>query len=132
MILKTMAMKTTTTLAVAFVVLATSLPVADAFAASVRVKCDKQSNRSKVSVDGRGLVAGSYVAKIISGDNTKKSEPISGSGEVGFDFDSDPGNIAAGATAITANFIQGGKVTGQIIDSHGFTIAHATATCRVR
>ncbi len=96
------------------------------------MKCEKQANRSKVSVDGRGLAAGNYKAHIISGENDATSEALSGAGEIEFDFDSDAGNIAAGATAIDSTFIQGGKVIGQIVDGNGHTVTQATALCRAK
>ncbi|WP_293007071.1 hypothetical protein [Nitrosomonas sp.] len=124
--------KTSTALAAILAVLVTSLPVADANAASIRVKCETRANQSKVSVDGNNLAAGNYVAKIISGSHTKKSPSKHTVGdEVEFDFDSDPGNVAAGATRIGRNFIQG-QVTGQLINEQGFTVAQATRACRSR
>ena len=124
--------KTSTALAAVLTVFATSLPITDANAAGIRVECEKGGNRSKVSVDGTNLVAGNYTAKIISGSNTKKSAPKSTTGdEVEFDFDSDPGDVAAGATRISRNFIHG-TVTGQLINENGFTVAQSTRTCRSR
>lgn len=52
--------------------------------------------------------------------------------EVECDFASNAGDIAAGATQIAANFIQGGSVTGKLIDAAGFTVASDTVSCRVR
>lgn len=125
--------KTSTALAAVLAVfVTTTLPVTDANAADIRVKCETRANRSSVSVDGNNLVAGNYIAKIISGSHTKKSGPKATIGdEVGFDFDSDPANVAAGATRISRTFIQG-QVTGQLINEQGFTVAQATRTCRVR
>ncbi len=125
-------LKTSTALAAVFAVFTASLPAADANAASIRVECEKRANRSKVSVDGSNLIAGNYTAKIISGSNTKKSTPKATTGdEVEFDFDSDAGDVAAGATRISRNFIQG-TVTGQLINENGFTVAQSTRTCRTR
>lgn len=106
----------------------------EADAASVRVRCEKRgSTRSKISVDGRGLAAGLYTAHVISGSNTADSEEAAAAvrGEAEFDFDSNPKDIAAGATAIARNFIQG-NVTGQIVDEDGFVVASATVACSVR
>lgn len=123
----------TTALTAAFAIFATAIPASDAEAASILVKCEKRSNRSKVSVDGNDLVPGNYSAKIISGDNTKQSAPKTSNGdEAEFDFDSDPANVAQGATRITRSFIQGGKVTGQLINAKGFTVAQTTSTCTVK
>lgn len=125
-----MMVKTSTALATVLAVFVTTLP--DANAADIRVKCETRANRSSVSVDGNNLVPGNYVAKIISGSHTKKSGLKATTGdEVGFDFDSDPANIAAGATRISRTFIQG-QVTGQLINEQGFTVAQATRTCRTK
>jgi hypothetical protein len=52
-------------------------------------------------------------------------------GQAEFDFDSDGGDIAAGATAIPAAFIQNLVVTGQILQN-GAVVAEATANCTQR
>ena len=106
----------------------------EADAAGIRVQCEKRgSTRSKISVDGRGLTAGLYTAHVISGSNAADSAEavMAVGGEAEFDFDSNPKDIAAGATAIAKNFIQG-NVTGQILDEDGFVVASATVACRVR
>ena len=102
-----------------------------------RMKCERRSNRSKVSVDGRGLAAGSYTARIRSG-SSQASAPAQSPvrGEVEFDFDSDGGDIAAGATAIAADFIvvnaAGADVTGEILDASGAVVRTQSVDCRVR
>lgn len=106
---------------------------ADAMAASVRVSCEVRSSRSKVSVDGRGLAAGTYTTQAQSGANTALSGPETAvGGEIQTDYDSNPADIAAGATPIAADFIQGARVTGKVLDSSGAVIATRTAACRVR
>ncbi|MBP6057677.1 MAG: hypothetical protein KA524_04535 [Nitrosomonas sp.] len=128
--MKSMMVKTSTALATVLAVFVTTLP--DVNAADIRVKCETRANRSSVSVDGNNLVPGNYVAKIISGSHTKKSGLKATTGdEIGFDFDSDPANIAAGAIRISRTFIQG-QVTGQLINEQGFTVAQATRTCRTK
>lgn len=107
----------------------------NAEAASVRITCETRgTSRSKVSVDGRALAAGVYTAQVISGANTVNSansqSPVGGEAE--FDFDSNPRDIARGATAISPTFIQGNMVTGQIFDADGFVVASATVACRAR
>jgi hypothetical protein len=98
----------------------------------VRVRCERRPDRSKVSVDGNNLSRGDYRARITSGANTATSglQPTVGD-EVEFDFDSEPDDIAAGATAIAVGFIQGapGQVTGQILDASGAVVVEATVTC---
>lgn len=121
-----------TTLA-AIAVALTTFVAADAFAASVRVSCEVRSNRSKISVDGRGLAAGNYTTQAISGANSATAGPAAAvNGEVQTDYDSNPADIAAGATAIPANFIQGARVTGKVMDASGAVLATRTAACRVR
>lgn len=106
---------------------------------SVRVSCEVRQGRSRASVDGRGLVPRQlYHAMLESGAlaalNTAVSgaQPADAAGEDEFDFDSDPGDIAEGATPIAPNFIQVGRVTGKILDEAGHTLAAATVRCRVR
>ena len=131
--MKTKMLKISTLLGAAIIFFATSLSAADANAAGIRIKCEKKSNRSSISVDGRNLIPGSYSAVVKSGDNKASAELKSSTGdEVEFDFDSDQGDIVAGAVAISPIFIQGGKVTGQIKDADGFIIIEGTSSCRVR
>lgn len=131
--MKTKMLKISTLLGAAIIFFATSLSTADANAAGIRIKCEKKSNRSSISVDGRNLTPGSYSAVVKSGDNKAVAELKSSTGdEVEFDFDSDKGDIVAGAVAISPIFIQGGKVTGQIKDADGFIIIEGTSSCRVR
>ncbi|MER0170762.1 MAG: hypothetical protein DU489_09190 [Nitrosomonas sp.] len=131
--MKTRMLKISTLLGAVIIFFATSLSAADANAAGIRIKCEKKSNRSSISVDGRNLTPGSYSAVVKSGDNKAVAELKSSTGdEVEFDFDSDKGDIVAGAVAISPIFIQGGKVTGQIKDADGFIIIEGTSSCRVR
>jgi hypothetical protein len=54
--------------------------------------------------------------------------------EVEFDFDSEPDDVAAGATAIPAGFIQGSppQATGQILGTGGAVLVESTVTCAAR
>ncbi len=107
--------------------------VLDASAATIRVKCEKRANRSKISVDGNDLASGMYSARVVSGANQKTSALQAAVGdEAEFDFDSNPKDIAAGATPIAADFIQGGQVVGKILDTNGNTIVSDTVRCRVK
>lgn len=107
--------------------------VVDADAASVRVRCEKRTSRSKISVDGRALPGGSYTARVTSGTNRAVSPADAAvGGEVEFDFDSDRGNIAEGATPIARTFITRGRVRGEIVDTEGTVVASSTVACRVR
>jgi hypothetical protein len=103
--------------------------------ATVLVKCEVRSNRSKISVDGNGLATGSYQAVATSGANSATAAAHQTVGdEVSFDFDSDAGDIAAGATAIASDFIQGTppQVTGAIVTLSGGVVAQATVDCVVK
>ncbi len=114
----------------------TSTTVPGGVGGVVRVTCERRSDRSKISVDGNDLAAGTYRARVTSGSNTATAAPMGTVGdEVEFDFDSDPGDIAAGATPIAAGFIQGSppQVTGQLLDAAGSAvIVQATVTCEDR
>jgi len=124
--------KTILSTMLAGIVIATSVP-SDANAASIRVKCDKRTSRSSISVDAKNLVPGQYRCQALSGSNQKTTALRNSAGdEMECDFASNAGDIAAGATRIAANFIQPGAVTGKIIDASGFTIASDAVTCRVR
>ncbi len=121
---------TALTLGSAFLLL---INVLDASAATIRVKCEKRANRSKISVDGNDLASGMYSARVVSGANQKTSALQAAVGdEAEFDFDSNPKDIAAGATPIAADFIQGGQVVGKILDTNGNTIVSDTVRCRVK
>ncbi len=102
-------------------------------AATIRVRCEQRSNRSKISVDGNDLAAGEYKARVRSGGKSRTSalHPAVGD-EVEVDFDSAPRAIAAGATPIPASFIQNGEVTAKILTAAGRTVISDTVDCRVR
>lgn len=105
----------------------------DAAAASVRVTCEVRPGRSKASVDGRALAAGTYTTQLVSGGNTAVSPPQTAvSGEIETDYASNPGDIAGGATPIAPDFIVGGQVVGKVVDASGNTVASDTVACRVR
>jgi hypothetical protein len=106
-------------------------------AAEIRVKCEQRTKdgepeRSRVSVDAKNLdgLSAPYSASIISGTNSARSdELLLIQDEVEADFDSNEGDVAAGATEIPANFVQG-SVYGKIVDADGFTVVADTASCR--
>jgi hypothetical protein len=101
--------------------------------AVVQVTCERRSDRSRISVNGNNLASGTYRARVMSGANTATAGQMATIGdEVEFDFDSNPDDIAAGATAIAVGFIQGAppQVTGQLLDAAGTTmVVEATVTC---
>jgi hypothetical protein len=97
---------------------------------SVVVTCEKRSDRSKASVNGKDLAAGTYTARITSGNNQANAPGQAAVlGQAEFDFDSNSNDIAAGATAISVSFIQNLTVTGQVLQN-GTVIAEATVACR--
>jgi len=103
--------------------------------ATVRVRCEVRADRSKISVDGNDLATGTYQAVVTSGANTATAPAQQTVGdEVEFDFDSDAGDIAAGATAIAADFIQGTppQVTGAILTLGGSVVVEATVDCELK
>lgn len=105
-----------------------------AAAADVRVSCEKRTNRSKASVDGNNLAAGSYRAVLRSGGKSVTTPYAAAVGdEAEFDFDSRPADIAEGATAIAPQFIVDGRVRGYLVNSANQRVTPIVeAICRVR
>lgn len=105
-----------------------------ASAADVDVRCEKRSNRSSASIDGRRLASGFYRAVLKSGGKTVRSafdQAIAN--EIAFDFDSNPNDISLGATPIPANFIVNGQVKGYLVNQSGQRVTPiATVACRIR
>ncbi len=107
---------------------------ATAHAADVEVRCEKRASRSRASVDGNNLRPGSYRAILKSGDKTARSqfEPAIGD-EAQFDFDSNQGDVAEGATPIGPQFIVNGRVRGYLVNVDNVRVTPiVTAICRVR
>jgi hypothetical protein len=103
-----------------FVVLFAGAVAADA--AELRLRCEKRSGRSKISVDGRDVPPGDYMVTVTSGANTAtdaNTNPAGGD-EVEFDFDSNVELAPVGETPdvrIAADFIQGSvcaTITGPV------------------
>lgn len=107
-------------------------------AAELRVRCEQRTvpARARVSVDAKGLfpVNAMYSARVISGGNQATHSPLTAVGdEVEFDFDSNPADIAAGAHAVSGDFIVGGTVQAALFDATGRMVAGpVAATCRLR
>lgn len=115
-----------------------SLVAIDASATTIRVQCEQRGvQRSKISVDGNDLAPHApgqlYRAQVVSSGNvaTSNGAPLD-RGEVEFDFDSNPADVAAGATGIGTTFIVDGTVTGKILMPNGTTLIADTVACRVR
>lgn len=107
----------------------------DAAAATIKVTCEARgTTRSKVSVDAKGLGAGTYTTVAVSGGgNMATSQPEAAvGGEIETDYDSRPADIKAGATAIPPTFITGGTVTGKVVNASGHTVISDTVACRMR
>ncbi len=105
----------------------------DASAATIRINCEVRANRAKISVDGKQLARGSYTTEAVSGGNVAAAGPVRAvQGQVETDYDSDPGDIADGATPIPPDFIVGGSVTGKVVNAAGDTVVSDTVACRVR
>jgi len=110
----------------------------DAQAETFRVKCEARDDRSRVSVDGKDLVEGEYKATITSSTvgetNTATDDRVQvvvgEIDEVEFDFDSDPDNIAQGASPIRGEFIIG-PVSAEITsETNRYEIA--PTTCKTK
>ena len=100
---------------------------------TLRVRCEVRSNRSKISVDGKKIKStGSVTAFVTNTDGLSVTAPAKPVvlREVEFDFDSDSGDIAAGATPIPSDFIdcQNPRVTARIPELN----LQKTATCIVK
>ena len=107
--------------------------VFDAAAATIRVQCEARPGRAKISVDAKNLASGRYSTSVMSGSNVATSPVVATVGdEIQTDYDSNPADIAAGATAISTTFIAGGAVVGKVLDSSGNTVISDTVACRVR
>ncbi|MEW5918760.1 MAG: hypothetical protein AB1762_20325 [Gemmatimonadota bacterium] len=107
--------------------------------ATIRVRCEVRSGeRSKISVDGNNLTPLNmrWSAVVSSGFNVASAPAQTAIGdEVEFDFDSNPADIAAGATAIARNFIwlrPGTDVSAKILDASGAVVVAGAAECAAR
>jgi len=106
--------------------------------ATLRVRCEHRSGRSKISVDANNVSPrnGRFRARVVAAGGTVTSAAKRAVGdEVEFDFDSDRGDIAAGATAIPANFIRtrtGPDVIGKLLNASGQVVATRGVECSFR
>jgi hypothetical protein len=105
-------------------------PGVEGVAAGVRVRCEVRTGSagSRFSVDGRDLAPGTCLARVTSGANQRFwGQQATVGDQVEFDFDSSANDIAAGATPIPTNFIQGGTVRGEVLAPGLRVVAAATA-----
>ena len=116
--------------------LTTATPAA--VAVSIRLRCERRPSRSRISVDASGLVPGNgrFRARVTAAGGTVTS-PLKRAlgGQAEFDFDSNPNDIRAGATAIPATFIRartGPDVVAKVMNAAGQVIATRGAECAIR
>jgi hypothetical protein len=106
---------------------------ANAAVGTLRVRCEVRSNRSKISVDGKKIKSTGNVTAVVTNTDgisvAADPKPIVLK-QADFDFDSDSGDIADGATPISPNFIDRNNphVTASIPEL-GLS---KTATCKVK
>jgi hypothetical protein len=105
---------------------------------TLRLRCERRSGRSKISVDGNNLAPrnGTFKARVSAAGGTVASTSKRAVGdEAEFDFDSNRNDIAAGATRISATFIarrSGPDVVGEILNAQGQVVARSGAECEFR
>jgi hypothetical protein len=108
---------------------------ANAATPTLRVRCEVQSNRSKISVDLKKAVNSSSVKAVVTNTN---GDPVQADNslivvakEAEFDFDSDDDDVLAGATRISPDFINRNtpQITATILELPGLS---KTATCKVK
>ena len=104
---------------------------ASAIAGDLRVRCERRGNkRSKISVDGNNVRGGNYNVMVTSGGNTVQASAATVGDEFETDFDSNRADIRAGATAISAIFIQGGTVNVSVTGPE--SLSATNVACRIR
>ena len=105
---------------------------------AIQVQCERQATpaRSKISVDGNNLVPqnGAFKARVTAAGGSVTSPTRQAAGdEVEFDFDSNPNDVAEGATAILPTLIAaraGADVLGEILNSQGQVVAGQGVECQ--
>jgi hypothetical protein len=102
---------------------------------TIRLRCERRSDRSKISVDGRNLSPrnGTFRARVRAAGGTATSETRRAVGdEVEFDFDS---NTGEGGTRIAVSFIRtrpGPDVVAEILTPQGRIVASRGGDCESR
>jgi hypothetical protein len=104
----------------------------------LRLRCERRSDRSKISVDGRNLTprAGVFRARVraAGGSATSGTQRAVG-GEAEFDFDSNRNDVREGATRIAASFIRarpGADVVAEILNAQGNVVARQSGDCEAK
>lgn len=111
-----------------------SLSVSTASAGDL-IKCERRTNpaRSKIRVEAENLLSGAmYSATVFSaGGSALAWGAADPAGKVHFEYDSNPNNILAGATAINANFVVN-QASTTVTDAMGNPVASGSAACKVK
>ena len=98
-----------------------------------RVRCERRgARRSRVSVNGNNLPAGTYSIVVTSGANSAGATEtiVAPADEFEADFDSNRADILAGATPIARTFIQNGKVSVEVTGPEN--LSATDVACRIR
>jgi hypothetical protein len=134
----TSASDATTTLSAATFANNSVSSAAIALSGTLRLRCERRPGRSKISVDGNNLVPrnGRFRARVKAAGGTVTSVARRAIGdEAEFDFDSNPNDVARGATRISSSFIAhraGPDVVGEILNAQGQVVARSGAECQFR
>jgi hypothetical protein len=110
--------------------LASGLQVSMANVAELRCRAENRNNtRSRISVDVKNVASG-HTATVKSGGGEETSPLKATIGdEVQFDFDSNPKDIKAGATAIAKTFVSG-TTSAVVKNASGGTVI--SGDCSIR
>lgn len=115
--------------------IATAQDNLSALTATLTVRCERRSNRSKISVDANNVrpLGGRFRTRVRAEGGTVTSALKRAVGdEVEFDFDS---NTEVGVTRIPASFIQrraGPDVIGILLNAQGVVVARQGVECAFR
>jgi hypothetical protein len=115
-----------------------ALVTGEALTGVIRLRCERRSNRSKISVDGRSLSprTGRFRARVrAAGGTATTGLQRAVAGEAEFDFDSNRADIQAGATAIPVTFVRarsGPDVIAEILNAQGTVVARQGGECAFR
>ncbi|MGR9106628.1 MAG: hypothetical protein ACU843_06810 [Gammaproteobacteria bacterium] len=111
-----------------------SLSISNAVAGDF-LKCERRLNppRSKASVEAQDLVPGAVYSVTLysAGGSAVALEAADVAGKVESDFDSNPNDVMAGATAIAPNFI-GNNASASVKNAMGTVVASGRAACVVK
>jgi hypothetical protein len=114
--------------------LAAEIVVVDAANAEFRIRCERRGNRrSRISVDGKNLPAGTYSIVVTSGPTNSAGATetiVAPADEFESDFDSNRADIRAGATPIAKTFIVDRKVSVQVTGPE--SLPATEFACRIR